>query len=179
MAATHLIAARVTTETKTRFKALADREQVTESVLLKQLIELQLRMGSHTEEEGLRTSRRPVRDMRLYVRLEIDDQVLLRDRAEARQMAAATYVSVLVHAHLRNLAPLPKAELMALKRSIAELGAIGRLMNQIARAANQGAQDARPEMDHTQMIYRLCVGMREHVKSLIEANTHSWESGYE
>ncbi len=40
-------------------------------------------------------------------------------------MPTATYVSVLVRAHLRDLAPLPKAELMAFKRSVAELGAYG------------------------------------------------------
>ena len=53
-------------------------------------------------------------------------------------MRSATYVSVLVRSHLRNLTPLPKEELTALKRSVAELGAIGRNLNQIARGANQG-----------------------------------------
>ena len=45
-------------------------------------------------------------------------------------MPAATYVSVLVRAHLRSLTPLPKDELLALKRSIAGLGAIGRAVAQ-------------------------------------------------
>jgi hypothetical protein len=53
-------------------------------------------------------------------------------------MPSATYVSVIVRAHLRNLAPMPKDELVALKRSVAELGAIGRNLNQLARAANGG-----------------------------------------
>ena len=59
------------------------------------------------------------RDSRLYVRLRHEDRLLLRERAAARGMAAATYVSVLVRSHLRNLAPLPKEELLALKRSVA------------------------------------------------------------
>ena len=42
-----------------------------------------------------------------------------------RGMPSATYVSVLVRSHLRSLAPLPKEELLALKRSVAELGAAG------------------------------------------------------
>ncbi|MBK6598384.1 MAG: plasmid mobilization relaxosome protein MobC [Proteobacteria bacterium] len=81
------------------------------------------------------------RGERLYVRLRHGDRLILRERASARGMAPATYVSVLVRAHLRQLAPLPKAELMALKRLTAELGAIGRNLNQIAHAMNR---DQRP-----------------------------------
>ena len=44
--------------------------------------------------------------------------MLLRERAAARGMAAATYVSVLTRAHLRGLAPLPKAEWLALEKSV-------------------------------------------------------------
>jgi hypothetical protein len=50
-------------------------------------------------------------------------------------MAAATYMSVLARAHLRNLPPLPQDELLALKHTVAELGAIGRNLNQIAHVA--------------------------------------------
>jgi len=63
---------------------------------------------------------------RLMIRLRPDDQILLRDRAAARGMPAATYVSVLTRAHLRSLAPLPAEELLALKRTLGELGSIGR-----------------------------------------------------
>jgi Bacterial mobilisation protein (MobC) len=72
------------------------------------------------------------------IRLCTDDQILLRERAAARGMAPATYVSVLTRAHLRLLAPLPREELLTLKRTIGELGSIGRNLNQIAHAANQG-----------------------------------------
>jgi hypothetical protein len=72
------------------------------------------------------------------IRLRSDDQLLLRERAAARGMAPATYLSVLTRSHLRSLAPLPKEELLALRRTLADLGAIGRNLNQIARAANQG-----------------------------------------
>jgi len=39
---------------------------------------------------------------------------------------AATYVSVLVRAHLRQLAPLPDRELSALRSTVNELAALGR-----------------------------------------------------
>lgn len=57
-------------------------------------------------------------------------------------MASAAYVSVLVRGHLRSLAPLPKDELIVLKQAVSELGAVGRNLNQIVRAANSGARAA-------------------------------------
>ena len=93
-------------------------------------------------------------------------------------MAAATYVSVLVRAHLRGLAPLPHEELLALKRSVAELGAIGRNLNQIVRAANQGAAGAAVGLERVYMMLKVCEAMRDHVKALIKANTVSWQVGY-
>jgi hypothetical protein len=56
----------------------------------------------------------------------------------------ATYVSVLTRAHLRSLAQLPREELLFLKRTIGELGVIGRNLYQIARAANQGERGPSP-----------------------------------
>ena len=109
-----------------RFRSLAERQQVTESVLLKRLIDSAVHSVDQSDAEVLKSPHRQLRGSRLCVRLHPDDQLLLRERAAARQMAAATYVSVLVRSHLRTLSPLPKAELMALKRSVAELSAIGR-----------------------------------------------------
>lgn len=93
-------------------------------------------------------------------------------------MAGATYVSVLVRSHLRRLPPLPKDELDALKRTVAALGAIGRNLNQIARAANQGAGAAAAGTDNLSALLKVCIVLREHVKALIKANINSWELGH-
>jgi hypothetical protein len=87
------------------------------------------------------------------IRLRSDDQILLRDRAAARGMAPATYVSVLTRAHLRLHAPLPKEELLALKRAIGELGSIGRNLNQIAHAANQGLLVSGPGRNDLESVH--------------------------
>ena len=99
-------------------------------------------------------------------------------RATARGMASATYVSVLVRSHLRSLAPLPREELSALKRSVAELGAIGRNLNQIARAANQGAKPSGPGREDLKAMLRVAEGLRDHFKALLRANQLSWQQGY-
>ena len=178
MAATELIAARVTSETKARFRALAERQQLTESVLLKRMIDLTIRSVSVDDVEVVKPIDHSACVGRVCIRLRPEDQVMLRERASSRQMAAATYVSVLVRGHLRNVSALPKAELIALKRLVAELGVIGRNLNQIARAANHGAQISGPDKEDLRGMLKVCGGLRDHVKALIRANTESWGSGH-
>ena len=114
------------------------------------------------------------RDSRLTLRLAPEDLTLLRERAGARSMASATYAAVLLRSHLRNVAPLPKEELLTLKRSIAELSAIGRNLNQIARAVNSGERVSLPGRQEVLVMLKIAEGLREHVKALLKANTASW-----
>ena len=92
-------------------------------------------------------------------------------------MPSATYVSVLTRAHLRSLAPLPAEELLALKRTIGELGSIGRNLNQIARAANQGQLVTSPGRDDLAAMLRVCGTLRDSLKRVLLANLKSWEQG--
>jgi hypothetical protein len=55
----------------------------------------------------------------------------MSERAAARGMPAATYVSILTRALLRSLSPLPKQELLALRRTVAELGQLARKLVQL------------------------------------------------
>lgn len=89
-------------------------------------------------------------------------------------MRPATYLSVLTRSHLRSLAPVPKEELLALKRSIAELAAIGRNINRIAHAANGGRPlPANVEPDFRAML-KICEALRANTKALLTANLKSW-----
>jgi predicted DNA binding CopG/RHH family protein len=178
MAAEAFVQCRVTAEIKTLLRVLAERDQITESALVRQLLEVMLRMSAKEGFPKLDALEKVSRDARLSIRLAPEDRILLCDRATARGMPSATYVAVLVRSHLRNLAPLPKEELLALKRSVAELGAIGRSLNQIARAANQGAKPAGPGREDLKAMLRVAEGLRDHVKALLRANQTSWERGH-
>jgi hypothetical protein len=79
---------------------------------------------------------------------------------------------------LRDLAPLPKDELLALKRAVSELGAVGRNLNQIARAANEGSRVSALGRDDFKAILKICEALRDHTKGLIKANTASWVMGH-
>jgi hypothetical protein len=163
-------------ETKTRFSTVACHHGLSDSALLKRMIDTMLQAGNGIS--GVAAEGRGGRVSRFSIRLRPDDQILLRERAAARGMPAATYVSVLTRAHLRSLSPLPKEELLALRRTVSELGSIGRNVNQIARATNQGARASSPSREDLRAILRVCEGLRDHVKGLLSANIKSWEQGY-
>ena len=169
----------VTRETKGRFSAVARHQGLSDSALLKRLVDLMLRSTDPAAHKtSLIADPEAIRSTRLTVRLRPDDETLLRARAAARGMAPATYLSVLTRAHLRALAPLPKEELLALKRSVSELGSVGRNLNQIARAANQGDRVASPGREEFRAMLRICESLRDHVRALVAANLRSWERGY-
>lgn len=114
----------------------------------------------------------------VYVRFRDEDRLLLEARAAARGLRPATYVSVLTRSHLRSLAPLPKDELLALKRSIAELASIGRNINQIAKAANEGGKLPGSVREEFWAMLEICEALRENTKALLKANVTSWSIGH-
>ena len=168
----------ISKETKERFTAVARHQGLSESAMLKRLVDLMLQTAGAGEGATTHSACRSAMGSRLSVRLRADDQVLLRERAAARGMPSATYVSVLTRTHLRNLAPLPKEELLALRRAVSELGGIGRNLNQIARAANHGERGSGLGRQDLQVMLKLCGGLRDHVKGLLLANVRSWEQGH-
>jgi hypothetical protein len=188
MVASEFVKARLPAELKRRVKALSERQLLSESAWLKRLVvrEVQVADGAKNEgsealvsEPGERSKERAERrNSRVYVRLRKDDQLLLEARAAARGMRAATYVSVLTRSHLRQLSPLPKDELIALRRSINELAAIGRNLNQIARNANEGGRLPVSARDDFRAMLKVCEALRDNTKAMLKANLASWESGY-
>ena len=177
MAADALVRCRVSSETKTVLQSIAAREQVTESTLVRQLLDTLVRTSA-SEGPTIDKPDTELRAERLSIRLAPDDRLLLCERANARGMASATYVAVLVRSHLRKLTPLPVEELSALKRSIADLGAVGRNLNQIARAHNAGGRGDGPGRQHLEAMLKIAVALRDHVRDLLKANATSWERGY-
>jgi len=178
MAASPCIQCRVDPQTKAALRTLAGRQGLTESALLKRLVELMLQTANAAQGMTVVAESRAARDSRLSIRLAPDDLRLLLERARARGIPAATYLSILARAHLRGLTPLPKAELLALERSVSELGRLGRNINQIARTANQGQHVSAPGRDDLRAILRACEALRDHVKGLLQANLKSWRQGY-
>ena len=189
MSCTEVVKARVTPEMKREIAEAAAREMLSESAWLKRLMVREMRALSHPATvqsapprvEGARRHgghrggpcERPV-----LILLRTEDRLLLDARSEARGMRPATYVAVLTRSHLRRLAPLPKDELLALRRSIGELAAIGRNLNQIAKAANDGGRLPGSAREEFRAMLKVCEALRDNTKALLKANLTSWESGH-
>ena len=115
---------------------------------------------------------------RCIVRLRDEDRLLLDARAEARGMRPATYRIRPDSARIcAQLTPLPKEELLALKRSIGELASIGRNINQIAKAANEGGRLPSSVREEFRAMLKVCEALRDNTKALLKANETSWSSG--
>lgn len=167
----------VSEDTKQRFGAMARELGLSESALLKRSVNLMLSSSAIASPVADRPVRVP-RDLRLSVRLTPDDHTLLRERAMARAIAPATYVSMVLRAHLRGVTPLPDRELNDLRRAVGELGMIGRNLNQIARIANQSGKLNGPSAADLRALLRALEGLRDHIKSVMLTNVASWESGH-
>jgi len=174
-----LIACRVTSETKARVRRLAERDGITESTLLRQLLDVVLRTSGLDDPPKMAVPDKVNRDARLNVRLEPEDWRLLRERARGRGMASATYLSYLARCHLRGAAPLPKAEYTLLKQSVEQLAALGRNLNQIARAMNQSDRPANPGRAEVAAMLKVSESLRDHFKGLLDANDRSWRTGHD
>jgi hypothetical protein len=175
MGADAFVQCRVTAETKAALRAVAQRQHLSESMLLKQVIEMVLRTAGGDVQSGAREDS-PPRISRLYVRLSPSDQLMLRHRAAARHMASATYAATLMHAHLHSRAPLPTEELAILRRMISELSAIGRNLNQIAHVANRDGGVEGFNRNLFQAFLKIGEALRDHVRQLIKTNARSWRS---
>jgi hypothetical protein len=106
-----------------------------------------------------------------------DDLLLLRERARARKMPSATYVSALVRAHLRAVTPVPVEEHKALRAAIHELTTIGRNLNQLALGAQQGRPVTGLPVADFRHFLKVCEALRDHTKALLRRNVESWKSG--
>ena len=177
MSADAFIQIRVTPEVKAGLRALADREHITESAVVRQLLVAMLRVQEPVAIPMPKEVDPMPRDSRLYVRLRLEDQKLLKARAVARGLPSATYVSLLVRSHLHLVAPIPEAELLAVKQSIAELRSIGRDLSLMARMAGRDGEAPQPGQRDVLRMMKVGEVLRDRIKALYVANNKSWESG--
>jgi hypothetical protein len=168
----------VTAEIKRAVKAAAESELITPTAWLRRIairaLASQPRVLERTESDDVSVD---LRDRRLYVRVSLEDSLLLKARALARGMRPATYLGVLLRSHLRSLSPLPKDELLALRCAVSELGALTRELHRIAHMLGQEGRSAAPEQLDVRAVARLCEVLRSNTKALIRANVNSWEHG--
>lgn len=168
-----LITARVPPDTKAKFQAVAATCGFYESRFMRSLIDRAVEVVGEPGRVVDQRMQEESRAERLYVRLDPDDRQLLAERAAARGTPSATYLAVLARAHLRNLSPLPEPERKAFERGVAELSALGRNINQIARRLNQGAVPASLRREDLALVIKVCTALLGHFKATLKTNKTS------
>lgn len=174
MQANKILKTRVTPELKQRVQALALREQITESIWLRRAIDAKLQASDASPTDEAVHVDPPPRDSRISVRLRRDDLARLADRAGARGMPTATYVAVLIRAHLKNAGPLPTTEVQAMKHAIYELAQFRQSLNPMVQIINQTGNPNLPGRQEVFAMLKICEALRDYVRFALAQNFKSW-----
>jgi hypothetical protein len=168
------LAAWVNLETHQRFRALARERGVSIACLLGELVDDALD-GDDADARDPIVPDEPRREY-LTTRLRPGDVKMIGRRAAIRRMKPATYIAALVRSHLVADPPLPPAELAVLERAAAEVSAIGRNLNQIARAINSGAPVPHGTASVIGQSIEAVEAVREAAKAYVRVAVASWEA---
>ncbi len=174
MNADEVLRCRVPAGVRNRFDALARERGETSSSLLRSLIDNALSASSGaTTFGGAEAQTASARSERLTVRLRPGDGQRLRARAAARRTKSATYLAILVRAHLSADPPLPETELIELKRVLSEIAALARALRSHGGGdVDPGGIDRREVWDALDRVEQT----RRATAELVKASIASWES---
>ncbi len=92
-------------------------------------------------------------------------------------MKPASYLVALIRAHVRHDAPLPTAELNALKVAVGQLSAVGRNLNQLVHASHAGAASVGDLVQTLHETVARVEDVRRYVADVVRGNLMSWEAG--
>src|SRR5438552_9922243 len=111
---------------------------MSESALLTLLMDTVLEGNSVVDSAADSDEDSPASE-RVSLRLRQGDRRRINARAAARNMKPASYLVALIRAHVRHEAPLPAAELNALKLAVAQLSAAARHLHQLSAGGGTAA----------------------------------------
>lgn len=166
--------ARVTTSIKVAFEGLASARGVKPSELLRELVIKEISADPDANLPQLTTGETA---SRLMVRLPSGVGQALHIRAQLKGMASSRYLGALAQAHLSLLPVLGDDEIGALREANRELAAIGRNLNQIAKAIN-GAHHETERLQYEFMteLVETIDAERAAIRQVIRASLAQWGS---
>ncbi|WP_260602600.1 hypothetical protein [Variovorax sp. MHTC-1] len=180
-----VIGTRVSSDTRARFAALAARHQLSESGLLAKLIDEVLKANRPAARESgeQRLERDPtvggVAEDRITLRLRNGDRTLAAKRAGTRGMKTGSYLTMLIHNHVRGSAVLPPSELDQIRATGAQLAALARQLRRFGMP-NTLADPVTSELrDAIALTRREIEAAREVTAAVVRRNLISWETSSE
>ena len=159
--------------TKEAFQALAARENATEAQLLRRLV------GQALAKAGALPPARvslPLFSRKLDVRLRQEEIDQVRAIASAEAVTAPWWVRALVRRRLdRAVTPFNPEELRAIHQAIAQLGPLGRNLNQLVRRAHAG-EPVTLAAEPVAALQAAVAALREQVLTLAERAANRYDS---
>ncbi len=166
----------VETETKTRFRNLAKTRGLSESELLRSVV-LVVTDQDVAADQPIKPEAENSELERMTVRLPGFLMEAAKQRGKAKGMAASRWVAALVQANLTGKPVMTDKELAELQASNRELAAIGRNINQIAKALNEAFHETeRVRLDTLAVLSQSISENRAAIRSLVRASQQAWEA---
>ncbi len=115
---------------------------------------------------------------RLTLRLRDGDRALAVQRASARGMKTGSYLTLLIHNHVRDAAVLPMDELDQIKVTNAQLAALVRQLRTFGMPNTLPAPPASDLSEAIALVRREVEVAREVTAAIVRRNLVSWEAGH-
>ncbi len=171
------IRARVDEDQKKRFIRKAKTLNMTESELLREIV-----LAVIDQNNGIDQPIEPDAENAEAVRVTLRMPRFLREgvelRAKLRGMEAVNrWITALIQSNLTRNPVMTDEEIRELKTSNRELAAIGRNINQIAKALNRDSYDTEQvRLDKLVELSRLVTDNRDAIRALVRASQNTWEA---
>ena len=175
-----IVRARIDSETKRQLADIAAQEGVSESDVIRGMIEEGLRVrsgGGDVEMDGrLPVSKDGYERKKITLTLPVFIVDLARERASGKRMALSRWIACLIQSHVFQPPVLTTTELKYLNESNRQLRGMGVNLNQIARAFNKLDIDIRKlkALGEVETLVRENLTV---IERLIRAANRSWGLG--
>jgi predicted DNA binding CopG/RHH family protein len=166
-------------ELKKRFQKLSKSKGVSESELLRSIVMEALLNNPFQESYNpdLTLAFEKIETERITVRMPGFILEAAKEKGKAKGMATSRWIAALVQSNIAKNPVMAEQELITLKATIRELTAIGRNINQMARALNE----SRNNVDKVNLdtLYFLGDSLKRNlsaVRDLVRASQQVWEA---
>jgi len=174
-----LLQARIEPSLKAAFEAHAQAKNLKPSELLRRLVLAELGMQAELPELNAPPGAKSLKVERVMLRLPSFMYAAVRVRAAAKGMVAARWISSLVQSHLAQEPVMTEKEVQMLRAMNRELAAIGRNVNQIAKALNSAVGDierGRVSLEDLDKVPSSITVSRKIITNLIRKSQQSWSA---
>jgi len=160
--------------TKARFRSMAKARGLSESELLRAVI-LTVTGEDDPGEPPRAPDSQNADNARLTVRMPRFLMEAAAVRAKANGMATSRWVAALAQSNLTRQPVMTDAELAGLLAANRELSAIGRNINQIARALNEAFHETeRVKLEQLAQLREMITRQRAAIRALVRSSQNAW-----